>query len=109
MFNADANNFHIQYADISQHWGSNSETYTGGDSLMTFLNRGWKTTRSVRRETVWFAGARFIWMYYFELQDEDGQKMTMPVMGNPFVDRFVSEADFKMEYAERHLENGVSS
>jgi nuclear transport factor 2 (NTF2) superfamily protein len=104
MFNSDANNFHIQYADISQHWDRGSEMYTGGDSLMTFVNRGWKPTRSLRRETVWFAGARFIRVYYFELQNETGEKLVMPVMGNPFVDRYVFETDFQMENVERHLE-----
>jgi nuclear transport factor 2 (NTF2) superfamily protein len=104
MFNADANNFHVQYADISQHWDGGSEAYTGGDSLMTFMNRGWTPTRALRRETVWFAGARFIRVYYFELQNDAGQKVVMPVMGNPFVDRFVYESEFQVEYAERHLE-----
>ena len=104
MFNSDANNFHIQYADISQHWDKDSEMYTGGDSLMTFLNRGWTLTPRVRRETVWFAGARFIHVYYFELR-QDGEMLTMPVMGNPFVDRFVFESNFTIEYAERHLES----
>lgn len=104
MFTSDANNFHTQYADIVQHWDQDSEKYTGGDSLMTYLNRGWKLTRRLRRETIWFAGARFIRVYHFELQ-RDGEALTMPVMGNPFVDRYVYESDFVLEYAERHLES----
>lgn len=103
MFNDNANNFHIQYIDLAQHWDSGSEKYTGGDSLVTFMNDGWKPTSSLRRETVWFAGARFIRVYYFELQC-DGKTLTMPVMGNPFVDRFVTESNFVVEKVERHLE-----
>jgi len=84
------NNFHMQYNDMtSQHWDSQSESYAGGDNLMTALHQGWDIEHCVEVKH-WYAGMRFVKLYQFELA-RDGKSMTMPVIDNPYVVRFIEE------------------
>lgn len=92
----DISNYHVQYIDVSsQHWHPSSESFAGGDNLMTALNNGWSFDKTVVVEQHWFAGMRSTHVYYFELTRDD-EKMTMPVLECPYVARLLSQADIRV-------------
>jgi hypothetical protein len=72
-----------------RHWHAESEAYAGGDSLATALFLGWTSSDTVHLEEHWYAGTRRVAVYYFELM-RDTEKITMPVIGNPYVDRLIA-------------------
>ena len=81
-------NFHAQYSELtSQHWHPNSETYAGGDHLTTALEKKWQIEK-VELKRHWYAGMRSVRLYEFTLTKE-GRTVTMPVLDNPFVERFI--------------------
>lgn len=80
----------IEDIDIYRHWHPGSEKYGGGDSLATAVYMGWKTREIVYREEHWRAG-RCSMTYHFTLERDD-ETMVMPVISNPYVRRFISEA-----------------
>ncbi|MEO8612735.1 MAG: hypothetical protein ABI690_32880 [Chloroflexota bacterium] len=73
-----------------RHWHAESEHYTGGDSLATALYLGWVIDGAVRLEEFWYAGTRRVALYYFDLI-RDEEKMTMPVIGNPYIDQLIAK------------------
>ena len=78
--------------DISfyRHWHLQSERFAGGDSLATALFEGWTLREPVLRDNYWCAGTREVHVFHFHLM-RDGAYMTLPVLGNPFVDRLIKE------------------
>lgn len=78
------------YPEFRRHWSASSETFAGGDALLTSLNQGWATNGTVHAQIHWLTSARSVVVYIFELH-RGGEKLTMPVIGNPFVDRFIRE------------------
>ena len=89
MMNQNQVNFHVQYQDItSQHWSYSSERFAGGDNLLTALSRGWEIEEKVQLKRHWFAGMRCIEIFHFTIQRDD-KTVDMPVVGNPYVYRFV--------------------
>lgn len=85
---ANVSNFHMQYSDLtSQHWHPTSARYAGGDNLMTAIEKDWDVEQCalVRH---WYAGMRSVRIYEFTLI-KNGKTMTMPVLDNPYVERFV--------------------
>lgn len=72
-----------------RHWHAQSEMFAGGDSLTTALFLGWTMSENVSLEEHWYAGTRRVAVYYFELT-RDNETVTMPVIGNPFVDRLIA-------------------
>jgi hypothetical protein len=99
MFDHEQTNFHVEYMDVTQHWCATSEKYAGGDCLLTALLEGWTMSPHIRRETKWFTGSRFIHVYHFVLSRDDEQ-MVMPVITNPFVEKFVGQPSLQLEYIE---------
>jgi hypothetical protein len=88
-------NFHIMYQDVtSQHWHSSSERYAGADHLLTALEKGWEVQKCVQVRH-WYAGMRSVKLYEFHLQ-RGGDTMTMPVIDNPYVGRFIEEGDIEL-------------
>jgi hypothetical protein len=91
--NTNVSNFHVQYMDVtSQHWNPESEQFAGGDHLMTALNHGWDVARCVETRH-WFAGMRSVTIYRFELERK-GEKMSMPVLTNPYVSRLIRQMGY---------------
>ncbi len=88
-------NFHVEYMDVAQHWSPQSERYAGGDALLTAIYDGWHIGDTIQRETKWFAGMRFVNVYHFELKREEEIRV-MPVIDNPFVDRFIQQSTVKL-------------
>jgi hypothetical protein len=83
-------NLHYAYMDMVRHWHPGSEPYAGGDALFTALENGWDVSTTVRYEEYWHTGMRFVLVYYFELTRGD-ERMVMPVIRNPYVNRLVRE------------------
>jgi hypothetical protein len=71
-----------------RHWHSHSQTYAGGDCLVTALHLGWVIGEAVLLKVYWNTGGRHIRVYYFELIREEA-KLVMPVIANPFVERLI--------------------
>ena len=95
MANVDIVNFHMQYLDItSQHWNPMSEKYAGGDHLMTAIANGWDVERCVAVKH-WYAGMRYVGVYHFSLIRDDS-RMEMPVIHNPYIERFVKQNRFEV-------------
>ncbi len=78
-----------------RHWHAESEQHTGGDSLATALYLGWAIDGMVRLEEFWYAGTRRVALYYFDLV-RDNEKITMPVIGNPYVDQLIARETLQL-------------
>jgi hypothetical protein len=95
----DNKNYHVQYLDVTSQYWNPREGYAGGDHLLTALNAGWDV-ESCRLEQVWYAGARCVNLYHFTMV-RGGDRMTMPVIDNPYVDRFISQANIQLSSGEQ--------
>ena len=78
-----------------RHWHAQSEKYAGGDSLATQIYLGWTLGEIVQLEERWYAGTRRVAVYYFELT-RDEETITMPVIGNPYVDQVIAHSALKV-------------
>src|SRR5688572_11285369 len=93
--NANVANFHVQYFDVtSQHWNPSSARFAGADNLLTAVDQGWEISECVQ-VTHWYAGMRSVRIYEFSLKRGD-EAMMMPVIDNPYVERFVIEEEIKL-------------
>lgn len=90
----DNKNYHVQYLDVTSQYWTPREGYAGGDHLLTALQNGWEITDCVQ-ELVWYTGARCVSIYHFTLQRK-GETMIMPVVNNPYVDRFITQSQLKV-------------
>lgn len=86
---------HFAYQDIYRHWHAASEHYTGGDALNTALDEGWNISNVVSFQEIQHMGARGTIVYHFDLTRND-EAVTMPVVGNPYVDRLVLLMHFNL-------------
>ncbi len=90
----------IEDINIYRHWHAGSQKYAGGDCLATAIYLGWTMGEIVYREEHWRAG-RCSMVYYFTLE-RNGESMTMPVIANPYIWRFLGETLLQvMPMAER--------
>ncbi len=97
MFNPNPANFHVEYMDVTQHWNPESAHYAGGDCLITALFRGWQINPVVYQEIKWYAGNRQISVYHFELT-RDGERMIMPIIHNPWIQRQLRQMPYLRIY-----------
>src|SRR5215813_1975581 len=75
---------------IYRHWHAESETYTGGDALVTALDEGWVVDGVIFRQEFWLAGVRRVCVFHIDLRrGEESAKML--VMQNPYVTRMVHD------------------
>ncbi len=88
MVSFDASNSHFQYMDVVRHWSPISEKYAGGDALVTLFTEGWQLHETVFYEEYWHAGSRPVTIYHLEMVRDD-EKMNVPVISNPYVDRMM--------------------
>lgn len=95
MINEYLTNIQIYFTETPRHWCPHSERYTGADSLVTALRNGWALCRLVYREDVFHGGSRHTAVYFFELK-RDGDVVTMPVVGTPFIVRFIAHLNLKV-------------
>jgi hypothetical protein len=92
-------NYHSQYqSTTTQHWDAKSESFAGGDNLMTALSSNWEIERC-RRVRHAYDGARYVKLYEFYLVRDD-EKLTMPVLENPYIVRFIADNEIPLEEAD---------
>ncbi len=87
-------NYHVEYMDVVQHWHSGSAPYAGGDALVTLLSQGWEMQQNVYVEKREFQGMRSVALYHVVLE-RDGQKIKMPVVRNPYINRLLRSGDYR--------------
>lgn len=75
-----------------RYWSPETQLYAGGDHLLRYLEHGWQIEHGVETETHWFGEARYVVVYRFPLV-RGGQRLVMPVVGNPFVRQLVREPE----------------
>jgi hypothetical protein len=102
MLNYNPSNRHFEYMKVVRHWHAPSEKYTGGDSLLTALYKGWTLNNVVYSEAHWYAGTRCVIVYYFELT-RGAETVVMPVITNPYVERLIAETPLQQIPLEKHL------
>jgi hypothetical protein len=95
MINRSATNYHVEYMDVTQYWSPRSQQYAGCDALITALANGWEMKEQVVCEEHWYAGMRQTLIYHVELHRND-EKMTMPILHNPYVDYILSGDDIQI-------------
>lgn len=71
-----------------KHFHPDSETYTGCDTIATFLEAGWSLPLVVKVEAHSRSG-RIITVYRFTFSKR-GQSCTLKVIANPVVERIVN-------------------
>jgi hypothetical protein len=85
----------MQYMDItSQYWHPKSEHFAGGDNLISAMERGWKINQCMLVHH-WYAGMRSVKIYEFTLERGESS-MVMPVICNPYVERFIIEEEIEL-------------
>lgn len=94
----DSFNHHVDYLQVTQHWSADSESYAGGDGLVTLLSEGWQLIRKVSEEHIWFSGNRKTNLYHLEIQ-KDGETRIIPVVHNPYINRIVTAEMKRLEKA----------
>ena len=89
------NRFYSFYTDRPCHWSPQSQRYAGGDALLTFLDEGWIIQGDIGYEEDWHGAARHTLLYTFTLVRRN-QRVTMCVIGNPLVERVLSELPIRL-------------
>ena len=80
---------HEKYTEQAQHWSADSEAYAAASQLLSALRDGWMLALpQVCARQIWNSGSRPRTVYDFTLA-RAGQLMIMPVLSNPFVERFI--------------------
>lgn len=90
----------IEDIGVYRHWHGQSEKFAGGDSLATALFLGWKFNPIVLVDTYWHFGTRQVHVYHFELI-RGGETVSMPVLGNPYVERLITQHDLQVMPVDR--------
>lgn len=89
---------HEKYTEKYQHWCSQSEYYAGGDHLISAFREGWELEDSpIYVKQYWKSGSRPISIYHFVLLRDD-ETIIMPVLHNPFVERYLTEQAISLVY-----------
>ena len=80
---------HDMYVEQAQHFCPDSETYAAASQLVSALRDGWRMALpTVRLRQVDTGGSRPRLVYEFSLA-RDGQIMIMPVLSNPYIERYI--------------------
>lgn len=90
----------IEDVDIYRHWHAPSEHFASGDCLATLLLTGWTMKNAVFMDTYWLAGTRQVHVYHFEVMNGE-TSVSIPVLGNPYVDRLIQQHDLMVVAVER--------
>ncbi len=73
----------------SRHWSPESESYSGGDSLLGALEEGWVLVKA-RQITQQTASKRPVTVYIIWLEKGE-QLAVMRLVGNPYITRLLNE------------------
>lgn len=99
MLGRNPSNYHVEYLDVTQHWDPASQSYAGGDALITLLSQGWVMGNHIIMEYKWFGGNRRVRVYQCTLT-RDQTSVTIPIVHNPYVNRLLRQSNFKIELRE---------
>jgi hypothetical protein len=98
MLSFRAHMTHEKYTETYQHWCPQSEKYAGGDQLLSAVRSGWVIDENtVYAEQDWKSGSRLVTIYHFVLT-RGNKTMVMPVINNPFIERFITEKLITLVY-----------
>lgn len=89
---------HEKYTESDQYWCPQSEEYAAASQLISALRAGWSLSlpRVLARQ-IWNSGSRPRTVYEFTLM-RGSQLMIMPVLTNPFVERYLVRHDIRIIY-----------
>lgn len=90
----NVSNYHFEYMDVVQHWHELGG-YAGGGHLLTAIHNGWKVENPIEEEQHWCSGMRAVTIYSFTLV-KDGRKIKMPVVNNPYINRFIRNRELQV-------------
>ncbi len=80
---------HEKFTESGQYWSPESEEYAAASQLITAMRSGWNLALPrVSARQIWNSGSRPRTIYDFTLMRE-GQLMIMPVLSNPYIERFI--------------------
>lgn len=97
-----ARSTHEKYTATYQHWCPQSENYAGGDHLISAFRAGWALHEQIAyAEQDWKSGNRPVTVYHFSLIRGEEQ-MIMPVISNPYVERYLVENLITVVYNDSH-------
>ena len=85
--------------DFYRHWHSKSERFAGGDCLATALIQGWVLKVPIVMDVYWCMGSRQVNVYHCDLV-RDEERMHMPVLGNPYMDRLIQDMQLPVIVSE---------
>lgn len=98
MFMSYPNSTHEKYTETYQHWCPQSEKFAGGDHFISAVRSGWSLKQqAIHAGRDWKSGSRPVTVYYFILVRDD-ETMMMPVISNPFIERYLVEHKFTIIY-----------
>ncbi len=97
----DNKNYHVQYLDVTSQYWNPREGFAGGDHLLTALGSGWDVDKCEEQQ-VWYTGARCVSVYHFTLT-RGNETMVMPVVNNPYVYRFIIQAEINVTPAAKEV------
>ena len=89
---------HEKFTECDQYWSPESEDYAAASQLITVLREGWiLALPRVSARQVWNSGSRPRTVYDFTLM-RGSQLMIMPVLSNPFIERYLIQNDIRIIY-----------
>ena len=87
---------HEKYTERDQYWSAESEDFAAASQLVSFLRAGWVLALPrVSARQVWHSGSRPSTVYDFTLV-RGSQLVIMPVLGNPFIERYLVQHDIRV-------------
>lgn len=89
---------HEKFTESGQYWSPESEDYAAASQLITAMRSGWVLALPrVGARHVWNSGSRPRTVYDFTLM-RDAQLMIMPVLTNPYIERFIVQKGIRIIY-----------
>ena len=89
---------HEKFTESGQYWSPASEDYAAASQLVTAMRSGWiLALPRVSARQIWHSGSRPSTVYEFTLM-RGSRLMIMPVLSNPFVERFLVQHDIRIIY-----------
>lgn len=89
---------HEKFTESNQYWSSGSEKYAAASQLISAMRDGWLLALPrVSARQVWHSGSRQSTIYEFTLV-RGSQLMIMPVLSNPYIERYLVQNDVRIIY-----------
>lgn len=93
-----SNYTHEKFTESDQYWSPDSETYAAASQLITAMRAGWHLALPrVSARQIWNSGSRPRTVYAFTLM-RGSQLMMMPVLSNPYIERYIIQHDIRIIY-----------